>query len=116
MGKVKCGQCPHEASNPSKLKKHVDVVHDQIKEFMCDHCEYVTAYKRHLETHIRHNHYKSDFEGEVILQGQSDGEGEVNLRYSSSLGPNSDKFQTFFKIRLICYRLVSNQLQSLGLL
>ena len=56
------------------LQKHVDVVHDLIMEFMCDHCEYVTAYTGDLEAHVKRVHSgggeedsKGDTEAMVIV-------------------------------------------------
>ena len=56
MGRVRCEQCGHEAESPEELQKHVDVVHDLIMEFMCDHCEFVTAYTADLEANVKRNH------------------------------------------------------------
>ena len=56
MGRVRCDKCEHEADSPETLQKHVDVVHDMIMEFMCDHCEFVTAYTADLEAHVKREH------------------------------------------------------------
>ena len=75
-GRLRCEQCGHAEETPELLQKHVDVVHDLIMEFMCDHCEYVTAYTADLDAHVKRAH-----SGEGGQDGKRDA---VHIGYNAS--------------------------------
>merc|ERR1712223_1112218 len=56
--KHKCLQCKFAEHSLSKLKKHVRVVHDKIKDAACQSCPYKTINQRLLKVHVRFYHEK----------------------------------------------------------
>ena len=62
MEKIKakhvCHKCPYEASRPSKLKRHIDGVHDKIKSHACDVRGLAFIEKAKLKRHQKGVHLK----------------------------------------------------------
>jgi len=46
-----CHLCPSILQDSEKLRNHIERSHLGIKEFKCDQCDYITAYKKHLFAH-----------------------------------------------------------------
>jgi very-short-patch-repair endonuclease len=52
-------------SDNGLLTQHIKIIHDKIKDFKCDKCEYVCSSKDHLQRHIKQIHAKiKDFKCE----------------------------------------------------
>ena len=51
-----CESCDYTASTNAQIKTHVKAVHDKIKNYACDHCEYRATVKHTLEDHVKVKH------------------------------------------------------------
>ena len=47
-----CEQCDYSAARKSHIRKHVLAVHERKKPFSCDLCGYSTAWKPHIRDHM----------------------------------------------------------------
>ena len=52
----KCDQCEYKSKNKGDLKKHVKIVHDQIKDIKCEKCDYICSTITNLKQHIKQIH------------------------------------------------------------
>ena len=59
----KCDFCDYSSIQRGKLRRHIKVIHNEIKDFKCDTCGYVSSDKRRMEIHKRvvHNNIKDQF-------------------------------------------------------
>ena len=48
----KCNICDFETVHKSNLKKHIEAIHEQIKQFKCIICDFETGHKQSLKKHI----------------------------------------------------------------
>merc|ERR1712150_97330 len=59
---VPCPKCDHRArgktisSAKQNLKAHIKAVHDKVKDHQCPQCDYKTAQKCNLNTHLKKHH------------------------------------------------------------
>ena len=53
---VKCNTCTKELKDAYKLRRHIRLVHDKIKDFSCEMCEKKFSQKCNLERHNRKFH------------------------------------------------------------
>jgi hypothetical protein len=53
-----CGECEFSTSHKSNLRKHVNVVHKNIKNYGCDECMKRFSKKHNLKDHLKRNHVK----------------------------------------------------------
>jgi hypothetical protein len=44
-------ECPHCLEKHSNLKRHINIVHLELKEFKCEHCQFVTSSASNLKMH-----------------------------------------------------------------
>ena len=51
-----CRFCNYLAPKPNKLRRHVNDVHERVKEFKCTSCDYAGARSGHLKRHIETVH------------------------------------------------------------
>ena len=51
-----CEHCDYRASEKSALKLHIKSLHDKIRDFACEHCEFKAAQKSHLKLHVKGVH------------------------------------------------------------
>ena len=54
----KCNLCDYQATQISNLKIHIDSVHEGTKPFKCNLCYYKAAQNASLKRHIRSVHEK----------------------------------------------------------
>ena len=47
----KCNTCQKEFSTYSNLKRHTDNIHDKIKQYKCEFCDFCAAQKPNLKKH-----------------------------------------------------------------
>ena len=48
--------CEKESKSKSKMKIHVEQVHDKVKGFKCDKCDYEATAKKYVERHSLKKH------------------------------------------------------------
>ena len=53
---IKCDKCVYICSNNSHLKQHIKSFHNKIKDFKCDKCEYACSSNGYLKQHIKSIH------------------------------------------------------------
>ena len=58
--KFKCQQCTYTAAANSAMKKHIEGVHEKIKNNVCEDCGSAFAAKGNLKNHIESVHHKGD--------------------------------------------------------
>ena len=56
--KYECQACDYKAIQEHILRQHVKAVHDKIKDLVCPHCNFVTAWRTWLNQHIKKVHPK----------------------------------------------------------
>ena len=49
--KFQCGQCPYKSNHRGNLMKHIQDVHDKIRNHVCDECGYSASRKSNLKQH-----------------------------------------------------------------
>ena len=54
-GKIECDKCDYKADCPSRLKDHIQAVHDKVYH-RCDKCDYRNLWKQELSKHIKQVH------------------------------------------------------------
>ena len=52
----KCEQCDNKYSRSHDLKRHIERVHDGLKKYTCDKCEEAFSYPKQLNKHIKNIH------------------------------------------------------------
>ena len=58
-----CDKCKYKFSTNSDLQRHINMVHDKIKDFACDKCKHRCSDNGNLQRHIKAVHDKiRDFE------------------------------------------------------
>ena len=58
-----CDKCDYVASNPSSLPHHIKAVHEKVKRFYCDLCDYACYYGGDLNKHQKFHESNPLFEG-----------------------------------------------------
>lgn len=53
---VTCDQCGKRARNQEQLEKHIMVVHDKLKPYLCDVCGYGTTLRVKMDLHMATKH------------------------------------------------------------
>ena len=53
-----CDKCDYAATRKEAYVKHVKVVHDRIKDFICSLCPSAFGQKAHLKAHVDNVHIK----------------------------------------------------------
>jgi len=53
-----CDRCDYAATRKEAYVKHVKVVHDRIKDFICSLCPSAFGQKAHLKAHVDNVHIK----------------------------------------------------------
>ena len=71
LNRYSCDLCGKSFPNPSKVKRHVDSVHEGIKNFKCDVCEKTFSRSEHRDSHVRNVHRifnksNADYDNEII--------------------------------------------------
>ena len=46
-----CNQCDYQAKIKSNLRIHMNSIHEGIMNYACDQCNYISAYKRELNSY-----------------------------------------------------------------
>ena len=54
-----CENCNFNSGWKAKLDRHIEIMHNTIKEFMCSSCDYVYTHDYDLKQHIRRHHKDS---------------------------------------------------------
>ena len=54
----KCDKCEYVCSSKGNLQKHVNIVHAKLKDFKCVKCDYVCSSNDTLKMHIKTVHAK----------------------------------------------------------
>ena len=49
----KCDKCEYKTTTKHNLIHHIKSIHDNIKDFKCDKCEYKTTTKHNLKKHMK---------------------------------------------------------------
>ena len=52
----KCNKCEYECYSKGNLKRHVKMIHSKIKDHTCELCDYICSSKDSLKIHIKHVH------------------------------------------------------------
>ena len=55
--KLKCEQCPYETSVRENMIRHINGVHEKIKDHICEECGYATSQKNNLKVHKEKVHF-----------------------------------------------------------
>ena len=55
-----CPECPLQCGSPHALRKHVDRIHRNIQNYMCELCSYRTSTGSELRTHMEMKHTATD--------------------------------------------------------
>ena len=84
-----CNKCGKESKSKSKIKIHVEQVHDKLKGFKCDKCDYEATAKKYVErhslkkhmlgSHFKANHYTT-FENRAFQHKQAKDKGSVKFK------------------------------------
>ena len=53
---VKCDQCSYEGRNTGTLNDHIKAVHEKVKRYFCNICEYAAYFKGNLVKHKKSKH------------------------------------------------------------
>ena len=48
---ILCKICGYKANIPSRLEDHIKSVHQNVKRFYCDQCDYACYYKQNIQKH-----------------------------------------------------------------
>ena len=56
-----CDKCDYVASNPSTLLNHIKAVHEKVKRFYCDLCDYACYYSPDLTKHKKFHESNPSF-------------------------------------------------------
>ena len=54
--KFRCDQCAHFFKDKNKLTSHIKVVHLNIREFMCEICNWASSCRGNLNKHMKNKH------------------------------------------------------------
>ena len=61
----KCEQCDKSFEYQSRLRKHIKIYHDKIRDQICQHCNMAFFTLSHLNRHIKFKHEKGPFTNHV---------------------------------------------------
>ena len=53
---VKCGKCSYEGRDTGTLNDHIKAVHEKVKRYFCDICDYAAYFKGNLVKHKKSKH------------------------------------------------------------
>ena len=53
---VKCDQCSYEGRDTKTVNDHIKAVHEKVKRYFCDICEYAAYFKGNLVKHKKSKH------------------------------------------------------------
>ena len=90
---VKCNKCAYMCSNNSELKRHTKHVHDKIKDIKCDKCEYACATTNQLKAHVKAVHDR--------LKDKNCGLCGLSFSFQGSLDRHITAIHTKFK-KYVC--------------
>lgn len=69
---MECPQCQKKLSSPQKLKNHINSVHNKLKPYKCEHCDFTASDKSNLKKHTCYK-YK------VAADGKKETEYDIQI-------------------------------------
>ena len=101
-----CSLCDYQTPAGSRLSRHVNAVHLQIRDFSCPQCQYQSSYKVGLQKHIKTKH------NEVSMAKESEKELKPVLERLKLWPCNQCHYTTVVKEELMDHEEVKHNISN----